>query len=355
MSNESQPLVSIVTPVYNEERYLAECVESILAQRYTNWDYTILNNASTDRTGEIARRYAWKDKRIRVVENPTCLPAIANHNAALRQISLDSKYCKVVFGDDWVFPDCLRCMVEVGEAHPSVGIIGAYGLEGSLVKWAGLDYPSTVISGRDICRRLFLDSLYVFGSATSLMYRADLVRARDPFFNEANIHCDMEICVSLLKSCDFGFVHQILTYTRPEEPGCMRSYSAELNTYAAGRLHNLVTFGPEYLNPQEYQACLDKMITEYYGTLVGGMLRGHDKGFWKFHKQKLTEAGIGLSLGRLSRVALAKSFDAILNPKVTAEKALEIGRELSSRRRRRAVQMDQAGSAKRLTRKVVAP
>ena len=152
MSSESQPLVSIVTPVYNEERCLAECVESILAQRYTNWDYTIVNNASTDRTGEIARRYASKDKRIRVVESPTCLPAIAHHNVALRQISPDSKYCKVAFGDDWIFPECLERMVEVGEANPSVGIVGAYGIRGDEVAWIGLPVRSGVFrSGQMPC------------------------------------------------------------------------------------------------------------------------------------------------------------------------------------------------------------
>ncbi|MFZ1974630.1 MAG: glycosyltransferase family 2 protein, partial [Candidatus Acidiferrales bacterium] len=60
------PLVSIVTPAYNEENYLAECVESVLAQTYTNWDYTIVNNCSTDATLAIAQKYAAGDPRIRV-------------------------------------------------------------------------------------------------------------------------------------------------------------------------------------------------------------------------------------------------------------------------------------------------
>src|SRR5689334_13934856 len=124
-----QPLVSIVTPVYNEAQYLAECIESVLAQTYQNWDYTILDNCSTDRTAEIACRYAAGDPRIRVLRNEHFLPAIANHNAALRAVSPASKYCKVVLGDDWIFPECLQRMVGLAEAHPSVGIVGAYALE----------------------------------------------------------------------------------------------------------------------------------------------------------------------------------------------------------------------------------
>src|SRR5262245_33791133 len=124
------PLVSVVTPVYNAAEYLQECIESVRAQTYQNWDYTIVDNCSTDGSAAIARRYAAMDSRIRVCRNAHFLPAIPNHNAALREISTASKYCKVVFGDDWLFPECLQRMVVVAEAHPSVGIVGAYCLEG---------------------------------------------------------------------------------------------------------------------------------------------------------------------------------------------------------------------------------
>jgi len=73
---------------------------------------------------------AARDARIRVVRNVELLRAIPNHNATLRQISPESRYCKVVFGDDLIFPECLERMVSIAEAHPSVGIVSAYSLEG---------------------------------------------------------------------------------------------------------------------------------------------------------------------------------------------------------------------------------
>src|SRR5438477_2595110 len=164
MSTESHSVVSVVTPVYNGEEYLAECIESVLAQTYQNWDYCIVNNCSTDRSAEIAHRYAAKDRRIRVYENQSFLPAAANHNAAMRQISPASRYCKIVFADDWLFPECLDRMVALAEAHPGVGIVGAYGLRDSSVMWSGLPYPSTVVSGRDMCRWRLLHDLNVFGT-----------------------------------------------------------------------------------------------------------------------------------------------------------------------------------------------
>src|SRR5262245_58350941 len=118
MNTPNRPLVSIVTPVYNEAEYLTECIESVLEQTYDNWDYTIIDNRSTDGSLEIARRYAAKDSRIRVWENQAFVPVIQNHNVAYRKISGASKYCKVVLADDWLFPECLERMVTAAEADP---------------------------------------------------------------------------------------------------------------------------------------------------------------------------------------------------------------------------------------------
>src|SRR5215475_12429885 len=164
MNRPDQPLVSVVTPTYNGADYLAQCIESVLSQTYQNWEYVIVDNCSTDGTREIARRYAVKDPRIRVHENEEFLSAMANHNMALRQISPSSKYCKVVFGDDWIFPECLERMVAVAEAHATAGIVGAYVLEGTDVTCTGLPYPSDLVSGREICREHLLRDLFVFGS-----------------------------------------------------------------------------------------------------------------------------------------------------------------------------------------------
>src|SRR5512145_2771821 len=127
MDVQIQPLVSVVTPVYNGEKYLAECIESILAQTYQNWEYIIVNNRSTDRSLEIAESYAKQDARIRLHNNQAFVGIIQNHNIAVRQIASESQYCKMVHADDWLFPECITQMVEVAEAHPSIGIVGAYG------------------------------------------------------------------------------------------------------------------------------------------------------------------------------------------------------------------------------------
>jgi glycosyltransferase involved in cell wall biosynthesis len=317
------PLVSIVTPVFNNCEYLAECIESVLAQTYRNWDYTIVNNCSTDGSAEMAHRYAAKDSRIKVHENERFLRAISNHNVALRQISPDSKYCKIVFADDWLFPQCLEQMVSVAEEHPSVGIVGAYGLQGHEVMWSGLPYPSGLFSGREVCRRLFLEGLYVFGTSTSVLYRSDLVRNQDPFYNEENLHADLEACVVLLKRCDFGFVHQILTFKR-SRPGSLGAFTEDMHTLMAGHLHSLSKHGRDFLTREEYEDCLHHLVSEYYNFLGISLMKGRrDKKFWDYHNRKLTEAGVGFSHTRLAAAALARFARALFNPNETFEKLLK--------------------------------
>ena len=114
----TQPLVSVVTPFYNTEPYLEECIESVLAQRYENFEYILANNCSTDRSRDIAQKYASRDKRVKLIDNERFLTQAQNYNNALRHISPYSKYCKVVQADDWIFPECLSSMVGLAEAHP---------------------------------------------------------------------------------------------------------------------------------------------------------------------------------------------------------------------------------------------
>ena len=152
MNPDSQPLVSVLTPVYNGEKFLAECIESVLAQTYKNWEYILVNNCSTDRSLEIAQSYAKQDTRIQIKNNQHFVNARKNHNVAFRLISPKCKYCKVVQADDWLFPECILQMVQLAEANPSVGIVGAYILKDVEVVCDRLPYPSTVVPSREICR-----------------------------------------------------------------------------------------------------------------------------------------------------------------------------------------------------------
>jgi glycosyltransferase involved in cell wall biosynthesis len=294
MGFDSQPLVSVVTPVYNAERYLVECIESVLAQTYEHWEYVIVDNCSTDRSLEIGQHYAEQDPRIRVHSNDSFLNQMQNWNHAMRQISPESKYCKVVHADDWLFPECIRRMVELGEAHPSVGIVGAYRLDEDRVNLDGLPYESTVVPGREICRLTLLDELYVFGSPTSLLIRSELIRGREAFYDEFVIHADKKVCFDILQNFDFGFVHQVLTYSRRHNES-ITSLMHRFDTHRLGKLIYLCQYGPVFLSNEEYEKHLKQVLKGHYRFLARSVFALRDREFWNYHKDGLEKLGYHLS------------------------------------------------------------
>lgn len=298
MNSESQPLVSVVTPVYNGEKYLAECIESVLAQTYQNWEYVIVNNCSTDKTFEIAESFRKKDKRIRIHNNDKFLNVIQNFNNALRQISPVSKHCKMVCADDFLFPECIERMVEVAEANPGVGIVVSYILFGNEVLNDKLPYPSTVVPGREICRLSLLHDWSIFGVPTAFLYSSELVRKRRTFFNEFNLHADEEVCYNILRTTDFGFVHQILSFNRRHEEQ-MSSFASRCNTKAIGKLLIAINYGPAYLAKDEYQSFLKNAISKYYRSIGQNIVQLRMKECRDYHKEMLKSLGYKLNISRL--------------------------------------------------------
>ncbi len=287
---QSTPLVSVVTPFYNTRDYLRECIESVLRQTYENWEYILVNNCSTDGSGEIAAQYASRfPDKIRLIHTESFLTQVQNYNYALTRISPSSKYCKMVQADDWLFPECVRSMVEVAEAHPKVGIVAAYLLEGETVHLDGLPYPSTVLLGCEVGRLYFLKDTYLFGSPTSILMRSELVRSRNPFYDERYAPFeDGHVCFDLLRAWDFGFVHQVLTYSRCDNGGI----TSPIRQFGVGlflHLTMLVAHGRDYLGAEEYNHCLKKAEHEYFLFLTKSACawRPEPREFWEFHRNGL--------------------------------------------------------------------
>ncbi|MBI4536550.1 MAG: glycosyltransferase [candidate division NC10 bacterium] len=117
----NRPRVSVIMPVYNEERYVRQAVDSILRQTFTDFEFIILDDGSTDGTPDILRSYA--DPRIRVFSQPN-----AGLSPSLnRCLSLASaRYLARMDGNDVSDPERLRTQVEFLDGHPEVGLLGAY-------------------------------------------------------------------------------------------------------------------------------------------------------------------------------------------------------------------------------------
>ena len=112
------PKVSIGLPVYNGEPFLSETIDAILAQTFKDFELIICDNASTDDTERICRRYAARDKRISYYRQHHNIGAAGNFN---RVFNLSSgEYFKWAAHDDLIAPEYLARCVEILERDRSV-------------------------------------------------------------------------------------------------------------------------------------------------------------------------------------------------------------------------------------------
>ena len=115
---KARPRVSIGVPVYNGERYLAATLDSLIGQTFEEFELIICDNASTDRTAEIARAYAARDRRIRYVPSDRNIGSVRNFNRAFRLGT--GEYFRWFSADDLAAPESLARCVEVLDAEPAV-------------------------------------------------------------------------------------------------------------------------------------------------------------------------------------------------------------------------------------------
>lgn len=111
-----QPQVSVIVPVYNQERYLEECISSIRRQTLAEWECLIINDGSSDSSGEIARRFSEADSRIRYFEQKNGGVSSAR-NLGMRRAS--GRYLCFVDGDDFIDAAFLKHLLDASDRGAS--------------------------------------------------------------------------------------------------------------------------------------------------------------------------------------------------------------------------------------------
>lgn len=102
-------MITIIIPVYNTELYIKRCIDSILQQTYPDWELLLIDDGSTDKSGEICDQYVRESRKIRVIHNENQGPA-ASRACGVREAKGD--WIMFVDSDDWIHPDMLQVMVQ---------------------------------------------------------------------------------------------------------------------------------------------------------------------------------------------------------------------------------------------------
>jgi glycosyltransferase involved in cell wall biosynthesis len=315
------PLVSVVTPFYNTAPYLAECIESVLTQSYRNFEYILVNNLSTDGSREIAARYAAQDSRVRLIDNSAFVGQVANYNGALARIALESKYVKIVQADDAIDVDCILLMVAVAEREPQVGLVSSYRRRGEDIRGLGLPIDKIRIPGSEACRMMLLDRYDLLGSPTTVLYRADILRARTPFYTLGRYHEDTEAGYEILLDHDLGFVHKVLSFTRTDNVSIM-SVARGFNSADLDYLILIERYGRTLLTADEFVRLRSFSHSGYYRFLGRALLRLKGRRFWRYHRVGLASAGLRLRWRRVAAQAAREAVRLVAHPRHTFERTI---------------------------------
>lgn len=132
--------ISIIIPVYNANKYLSRCINSILHQTYSNYEVILIDDGSSDNSLDICNEYAQKDKRIRVLYTTNGGPSKAR-NLGLRQAK--SKWITFVDSDDYVTPDYLNNFIRHNSSDIETQVIQGYHTMGYAGEENMTLYPST--------------------------------------------------------------------------------------------------------------------------------------------------------------------------------------------------------------------
>lgn len=185
MNNPSTPLVSVIMPVYNGERFLSRALESILNQSYSNLEILVLDNGSTDGTRPIIESFAQRDSRVRPLYEPAPLGyggEVAT-NVATRQAR--GEFLAKLDADDVAHPDRLTKQVAFLQANPAVFLVGSW------LKLIDENGQPTGYRNYPVSHEAIYDEFYLrFPIANpAVLYRnrfrkTDLYQIRFPHFND---------------------------------------------------------------------------------------------------------------------------------------------------------------------------
>lgn len=118
----SDKLVSIIMGVYNCEKFVSKCIDSVINQTYENWEFIICDDCSTDNTWEVLEQYQAMDNRIKIIKSKENKKLAFALNQCLKQCN--GKYVARIDADDVCMRDRLQVQVNFLDSHPEYAVVG---------------------------------------------------------------------------------------------------------------------------------------------------------------------------------------------------------------------------------------
>lgn len=183
------PTVSIIVPVYNAEKTLSRCVDSILNQTYQDLEVLLVDDGSSESSGALCDQYAARDSRVKVFHQKN------SGVSASRNLALDNArgiYLQFLDSDDWITPDATACLVKAAEETGcDLVIADFYRVIGERVSHKGDIDEDTVLTREEYAAHMMENPAdFYYGVLWNKLYRRSLVEARRLRMNTAISWCE---------------------------------------------------------------------------------------------------------------------------------------------------------------------
>ena len=178
-------MVSIIVPIYNAENYLRRCVDSILNQEYTDFELLLVNDGSTDASGDICEEYGDRDPRVIVIQKENTGVSDSRNRALDRA---RGKYLQFLDSDDWITPDATRLFVRAAEEYGCDMVISDfYRVVGERLSPKGDIEEEGVLTREEFAAHMMENPAdFYYGVLWNKLYRRDIVE-------EHNLRMDTDI------------------------------------------------------------------------------------------------------------------------------------------------------------------
>lgn len=223
------PKVSIIVPVYNAEKSIGRCIDSILNQEYTDFELLLMDDGSKDASGAICDEYAAKDVRVKVVHK-------ANSGVSdTRNQALDlagGTYLQFLDADDWITPNATRLLVEAAEQHHCDMVIADfYRVVGERVSHKGAIEEEGILTKEAFATQMMENPAdFYYGVLWNKLFRREIVEKYKLRMDSAISWCeDFMFNLEYIRHCEVFYALQVPIYYYVKTKGSLASQGMSIS------------------------------------------------------------------------------------------------------------------------------
>lgn len=223
------PKVSIIVPVYNAEKSIGRCIDSILNQEYTDFELLLMDDGSKDASGAICDEYAAKDTRVKVIHK-------ANSGVSdTRNQALDlagGTYLQFLDADDWITPNATRLLVEAAEQHHCDMVIADfYRVVGERVSHKGAIEEEGILTKEAFATQMMENPAdFYYGVLWNKLFRREIVEKYKLRMDSAISWCeDFMFNLEYIRHCEVFYALQVPIYYYVKTKGSLASQGMSIS------------------------------------------------------------------------------------------------------------------------------